>query len=119
MDIGLGLDATLNLSFADQFALAQEAVRSGYTSLWTPEGTGQDPSQLCGHRGAASCRVVPAGLPTGIGVSPVLYRPPLAFAMSGGTVSQLTGGRFIMGLGAGGASRPRTRQRLGLPRLST
>jgi alkanesulfonate monooxygenase SsuD/methylene tetrahydromethanopterin reductase-like flavin-dependent oxidoreductase (luciferase family) len=43
----------------------------------------------------------------------------MAFAMSGGTVSQLTGGRFIMGIGAGGAYRPRTRQSLGLPRLST
>jgi alkanesulfonate monooxygenase SsuD/methylene tetrahydromethanopterin reductase-like flavin-dependent oxidoreductase (luciferase family) len=119
MDIGLGLDATLNLSFADQSALAQEAARAGYTSLWTPEGAGQDAFQLCAHRWAASCQVVPAGLTTGIGVSPVLYRTPIAFAMSGGTVSQLTGGRFIMGLGAGGAYRPRTRQRLGLPRLST
>ena len=119
MDIGLGLDATLNLSFADQSALAQEAARSGYTSLWTPEGAGQDAFQLCAHRWAASCQVVPEGLITGIGVSPVLYRTPIAFAMSGGTVSQLTGGRFIMGLGAGGAYRPRTRQSLGLPRLST
>jgi alkanesulfonate monooxygenase SsuD/methylene tetrahydromethanopterin reductase-like flavin-dependent oxidoreductase (luciferase family) len=49
----------------------------------------------------------------------VLYRTPIAFAMSGGTVSQLTGGRFIMGIGAGGAYRPRTRQSLGLPRFST
>jgi alkanesulfonate monooxygenase SsuD/methylene tetrahydromethanopterin reductase-like flavin-dependent oxidoreductase (luciferase family) len=119
MEIGLGLDATLNLSFADQSALAQEAARSGYTSLWTPEGAGQDAFQLCAHRWAASCQVVPEGLTTGIGVSPVLYRTPLAFAMSGGTVSQLTGGRFIMGMGAGGAYRPRTRQSLGLPRLST
>jgi 5,10-methylenetetrahydromethanopterin reductase len=39
--------------------------------------------------------------------------------MSGGTVSQLTGGRFIMGIGAGGAYRPRTRQTLGLPSMST
>ena len=63
--------------------------------------------------------MIPAGLTTGIGVSPVLYRTPIAFAMSGGTVSQLTGGRFIMGIGAGGSYRPRTRQSLGLPRLST
>lgn len=119
MDIGLGLDATLNLSFADQAALSQEAARGGYTSLWTPEGTGQDAFQLCSQRWAASCQVTPEGLTTGIGVSPVLYRTPIAFAMSGGTVSQLTGGRFIMGLGAGGSYRPRTRQSLGLPRLST
>ena len=119
MEIGVGLDATLNLSFADQAALAQEAARLGYTSIWTPEGTGQDAFQLCSQRWAASCQVLPQGLVTGIGVSPVLYRTPIAFAMSGGTVSQLTGGRFIMGLGAGGSYRPRTRQSLGLPRLST
>jgi alkanesulfonate monooxygenase SsuD/methylene tetrahydromethanopterin reductase-like flavin-dependent oxidoreductase (luciferase family) len=119
MEIGIGLDATLNLSFADQAALSQEAARSGYTSIWTPEGAGQDAFQLCSQRWAASCQVVPEGLTTGIGVSPVLYRTPIAFAMSGGTVSQLTGGRFIMGIGAGGAYRPRTRQTLGLPRFST
>ena len=119
MDIGLGLDATLNLSFADQATLSQEAARLGYTSIWTPESTGQDAFQLCSQRWAASCQAIPAGLITGIGVSPVLYRTPIAFAMSGGTVSQLTGGRFIMGIGAGGAYRPRTRQSLGLPRLST
>jgi alkanesulfonate monooxygenase SsuD/methylene tetrahydromethanopterin reductase-like flavin-dependent oxidoreductase (luciferase family) len=119
MDIGIGLDATLNLSFADQANLAQEAARLGYTNIWTPEGAGQDSFQLCSHRWAASCQVTPEGLTTGIGVSPVLYRTPIAFAMSGGTVSQLTGGRFIMGIGAGGAYRPGTRQSLGLPRFST
>ena len=46
MDIGIGLDATLNLSFADQAALSQEAVRLGYTNIWTPESTGQDAFQL-------------------------------------------------------------------------
>ena len=92
MDIGIGLDATLNLSFADQAALSQEAARLGYTSIWTPESTGQDAFQLCSQRWAASCQVIPAGLTTGIGVSPVLYRTPIAFAMSGGTLSQLTGG---------------------------
>src|SRR2546425_7920682 len=86
MDIGIGLDATLNLSFADQAALSQEAARLGYTSIWTPESTGQDAFQLCSQRWAASCQVIPEGLTTGIGVSPVLYRTPIAFAMSGGTM---------------------------------
>ena len=45
MDIGIGLDATLNLSFADQATLSQEAARLGYTSIWTPESTGQDAFQ--------------------------------------------------------------------------
>jgi alkanesulfonate monooxygenase SsuD/methylene tetrahydromethanopterin reductase-like flavin-dependent oxidoreductase (luciferase family) len=119
MEIGIGLDATLNLSFAEQADVSKEAARLGYTSIWTPEGAGQDSFQLCSQRWAASCQVIPEGLTTGIGVSPVLYRTPIAFAMSGGTVSQLTRGRFIMGIGAGGAYRPRTRQSLGLPRFST
>ena len=99
MDIGVGLDSSLNLTFDDQAVLSQEAARLGYTSVWTPEGTGQDSFQLCAQRWAASRDVVPDGLYTGIAVSPVMYRTPVAFAMSGGTLSQLTNGRFIM-LGA-------------------
>lgn len=118
MDFGVGLDASLNLSFEDQAELSQEAARLGYTSLWTPEGAGQDSFQLCALRWSASRNVVPEGLTTGIAVSPVLYRTPVAFAMSGGTLSQLTGGRFIMGIGSGGAYRPRTRQSLGMGRMS-
>ena len=118
MEIGVGLDASLNLSFEDQATLSQEAAGLGYTSLWTPEGSGQDSFQLCTLRWSASRQVAPEGLTTGIAVSPVLYRTPVAFAMSGGTLSQLTGGRFIMGIGSGGAYRPRTRQSLGLRRMS-
>jgi alkanesulfonate monooxygenase SsuD/methylene tetrahydromethanopterin reductase-like flavin-dependent oxidoreductase (luciferase family) len=118
MEIGVGLDATLNLSLAEQAELCKKAARLGYTSLWTPEGTGHDSFQLCALRWSASREVVPEGLTTGISVSPVMYRTPVAFAMSGGTLSDLTGGRFIMGIGAGGAHRPRARRALGLPRLS-
>ena len=118
MEIGVGLDASLGLSFSGQIEASQEAAQLGYTSIWTPEGTGQDSFQLCAQRWAASREVVPEGLTTGIAVSPVMYRTPVAFAMSGGTLSQLTGGRFLMGIGSGGAYRPRSRQALGLRRLS-
>ena len=118
MDVGVGLDSSLNLSFHEQASLSQEAARLGYTSIWTPEGTGHDSFHLCSQRWAASREVVPEGLFTGIAVSPVMYRTPIAFAMSGGTVSQITNGRFIMGIGSGGAYRPAARRALGLPRLS-
>ena len=118
MDIGVGLDGGLRLSASEQIELSQEAARLGYTSIWTNEGSGQDMFQICAQRWAASREVVPEGLATGIAVSPVMYRSPVAFAMSGGTLSQLTGGRFFMGIGSGGAYRPRTRQSMGLPRLS-
>ena len=118
MQIGVGLDATLNLTFEEQATLSQEAASLGYTSIWTPEGTGQDSFQVCAQRWEASRRVVPEGVLTGIAVSPVMYRTPVAFAMSAGTLSQLTGGRFVLGIGAGRAYRPGERRSLGLPRLS-
>jgi alkanesulfonate monooxygenase SsuD/methylene tetrahydromethanopterin reductase-like flavin-dependent oxidoreductase (luciferase family) len=118
MEIGVGLDASLGLSFGEQAELSQEAARLGYTSIWTPEGPGYDAFQVCAQRWAASRQVVPEGLATGIAVSPVMYRTPTALAMSGGTVSSLTDGKFFMGIGSGGAHRPDARRSLGLPRLS-
>ena len=38
MNIGLGLDFSLGMTFDDQQTLAREAAELGYTSLWTPEG---------------------------------------------------------------------------------
>ena len=97
MEIGVGLDASLNLSFDDQAEICQEAAELGYTNIWTPEGSGQDSFQLCAQRWAATRSVVPQGLTTGIAVSPVMYRTPVAFAMSGGTMSQVTNGRISRG----------------------
>ena len=118
MEIGLGLDATLNLSYGDQEEISLDAADMGYTSLWTPEGTGQDGFQLCALRWAATRQKVPEGLTTGIAVSPVMYRSPVAFASSGGTLSERTGGRFIMGIGCGAAYRPRSLQAMGLAPVS-
>ena len=118
MHIGVGLDANLGLSLEDQAEASREAAKSGYTSIWTPEGTGDDSYQICGYRWNATRQIVPEGLHTGIAVSPVMYRTPIAFAMTGGTVSKITGGRFVMGIGSGGAYRPRDRAALGLPNFS-
>ena len=118
MDIGVGLDSTLGLSFPDQASVSQEAARLGYDSAWTPETTGHDSFQVCASRWAASREVIPEGLVTGIGVSPVVYRTPVAFAMSAGTLSEITSGRFILGIGSGAVYQPRARQALGLSKVS-
>lgn len=118
MEIGIGLDATLNLSFEEQARISREAARLGYTSIWTPEGTGYDAFQVCAHRWSATCDVVAGGLTTGIAVSPVALRPPVALAMGAGTVGQLTGGRFILGIGTGGLYRQEGRNTYGMGRLS-
>ncbi len=119
MNIGLGLDTTPGLSFDEEQQIAREAADLGYTSMWTPEGAGYDSFQLCSLRWAASHTDTKDGLTTGIGVCPVAYRSPVAFAMSAGTVSTITGGRFILGIGSGGIYRPDTRASLGLPARST
>ena len=118
MDIGVGLDGTLKPSFAEEVELSREAARLDYTSVWTPEGPGLDSFQVCAHRWAASLAVRPGGLTTGISVSPVALRTPISPAMSGGTVSALTGGRFILGIGSGGIYRPEGRRPFALPRVS-
>ncbi len=118
MHIGVGLDPTLGLDWDQQREVSREAARLGYESIWTPEGNGQDSFHLCVQRWQATTDVVAEGLTTGIAVSPVMYRTPLSFAMEGGTVSDITGGKFIMGIGSGGAYRPRDRARLGVGRMS-
>ncbi len=97
MRVGLGLDFTLGLDFDDQAVLAREAAELGYAEIWTPEGAGIDSFQLCAMRWRASAEVTPGGLATGIAVSPVAYRTPMAFAMSAGTLGAHTGGRFVLG----------------------
>ena len=119
MEIGLGLDFSLGLSFDEQAELSREAARLGYESLWTPEGAGHDSFQLCALRWRASTEVVEGGLGTGIAVSPVAYRTPVAFAMSAGTLSAMSGGRFILGIGSGGIYRPSVRRALGFGGSST
>tara|TARA_Y100001960_G_scaffold174073_1_gene182596 strand:- start:42956 stop:43873 length:918 start_codon:yes stop_codon:yes gene_type:complete len=69
-------------------------------------------------RWAASNEIVEGGLQTGIAVSPVMWRTPMAFAMTGGAISHMTNGKFIMGIGAGGAYRPDVRKSIGLPKMS-
>ena len=119
MEIGLGLDTTLGLSLSDEAELSEEAARLGYASIWTPEGTGYDSFQICAHRWAASRAAVGKGLWTGISVSPVAQRTPIGLAMSAGTLSALTGGRFVLGIGSGGIYRASGRRTFGLSPVST
>ena len=114
MEIGIGLDTTLGLDYAQQAIISAEAARLGYESVWTPEGPAEDAFQLCALRWAATKDVVPGGLGTGISVSPVGLRSAMGFAMSAGTLSKLTGGRFILGIGTGGAYTPEYRRTWGM-----
>ena len=95
METALGLDQRLGLSVAQLRDLAPVAERAGYDSLWTPAGGPYDSLQLC----AAWCGV--SRLRTGISVVPMTWAPPRAVGISAQTVHELTGGRLILGIGAG------------------
>jgi len=94
MEIGLGIDARLALSAAEQADIAAEAAVLGYTSLWTPNRD-DDPFAFCVAWHRAS------GLETGISVLPYqLY--PADRLIAGARVAPVgTAGRFILGVGAG------------------
>ncbi len=115
LEIGIGLDRTLGLSPAEEAELSAEAARLGYASIWTPEGPGYDSFQICLHRWEATRSVAPGGLSTGISVSPVALRTPFSLAMSAGTASVLTQGRFVLGIGAGAVHTPEGRRPYAFP----
>ena len=119
MEIGVGLDATLGLSYEAQAEVCREAARLGYTSIWTNEGAAEDGFQVCSFRWLATRDVVPEGLTTGISVSPVALRTPFGLSMSAGTLGKMTGGRFILGIGTGAAYTPEGRRQFGLRERSS
>jgi alkanesulfonate monooxygenase SsuD/methylene tetrahydromethanopterin reductase-like flavin-dependent oxidoreductase (luciferase family) len=103
VEIGIGLDPTVGLNYEEQAQLSKEAAQLGYKQIWTPEGSGEDAFQTCSLRWNATRDVVDGGVTTGIGVAPVAMRTPMGFAMSAGTLSKMSGGRFILGIGSGQA----------------
>lgn len=115
MDIGVGLDATLNLTFSQQRELAREAARLGYTSLWTPAGLGVDAFQICAQWWSASSEIVEGGLLTGISVVPVPLWTAAQLAATAGTLGLLSGSRFILGIGSGAIHDEEQRRRFAWP----
>lgn len=94
MEIGLGIDGRLVLSATEQDEVAAEAAALGYTSLWTPNRD-DDPFALCVRWFAAS------SLTTGISVLPIQRWPTERLVAGTRLAMERTGGRFILGVGAG------------------
>ena len=115
MQIGVGLDFSLGLNFDQHRELAQEAARLGYSSVWTPAGLTHDSFQICAQWSMASRAVAPGGLATGISVVAVgLYSAPV-LAQLAGTVGDLSGGRFTLGIGAGASFSDAYWRSIGMP----
>lgn len=105
MDIGVNIPPTLPI--AQQEELAREAASLGFDLVTTAEGPGQtyfhDAFQMCLVRWMATRDLVPGGIKTMIAVSPVALRTPVGLAMSAITLNQITGGKFVLGVGTGRA----------------
>ncbi len=97
MRIGAGLDSRLGLTFGEFRQAGRDAGILGFESLWTPALGIPDPFHVCAAWAQDTTLV------TGISVVPVprLWRP-LGLAMQAATVGQISGGRFILGIGTGG-----------------
>jgi F420-dependent oxidoreductase-like protein len=74
--------------------LARRADGLGYDSVWVTHGGGRDSFLVLAAYGAATTRV---GL--GNGVVPIYPRHPVAMAQAALTLSELTRGRFRLGIG--------------------
>jgi alkanesulfonate monooxygenase SsuD/methylene tetrahydromethanopterin reductase-like flavin-dependent oxidoreductase (luciferase family) len=95
--IGVGLDARLGLGLAQLRAAAREASDLGFESVWTPAGGVPDSFHLCAAWSQDT------GLRTGISVVPAARMwTPLGLAAQAATLAQLSGGRFVLGVGTGG-----------------
>jgi alkanesulfonate monooxygenase SsuD/methylene tetrahydromethanopterin reductase-like flavin-dependent oxidoreductase (luciferase family) len=108
MKIGVGLDARLGLTWDELRAVARDAERFGFESLWTPAGGVPDAFHVCAAWSEDT------SLRTGISVVPAARMwSPWSLAAQAATVSMRSSGRFVLGLGTGG-SGPAFWQSLGL-----
>ncbi|MBB3731809.1 LLM class F420-dependent oxidoreductase [Nonomuraea dietziae] len=99
MRLGLSI-GTLGPAAADpnaQLMLVQEAERLGYDSAWASEGYGVDPATTLAWLAAGTERIA-----LGTGVIQMSSRTAVATAMAAATVDRVSGGRFLLGLGASG-----------------
>ncbi|GAB2669767.1 LLM class flavin-dependent oxidoreductase [Saccharopolyspora gloriosae] len=101
----------------DHVAFVVEAEKLGLDVCWVAEAWGSDAPSVLGHYAAKTDRML-----LGSGIMQVGTRTPVAVAQTAITLANLSGGRFLLGLGASGPqvieglhgvpfARPRSRTR--------
>jgi probable F420-dependent oxidoreductase len=91
----LGLTVGLESGrLGSSLALAEKALSLGYTDVWSAEVDGAD-----GFAPLAALAPGSGGARLGTAIIPIFTRPPALVAMSAATLQNLTGGRFVLGLG--------------------
>jgi alkanesulfonate monooxygenase SsuD/methylene tetrahydromethanopterin reductase-like flavin-dependent oxidoreductase (luciferase family) len=108
MRIGAGLDSRLGLGFDELREAGRQAAGLGFESLWTPAGGVPDAFHKC------AAWSMDTTLRTGISVVPAPTWGPATLATQAASVGEISGGRFILGIGTGGYG-PGFWSSLGLP----
>src|SRR5882724_3080230 len=96
MRLGLNL-GYWGSSKADHVALAQEAERLGFHSLWTAEAYGSDSVTPLTWLAAKTSKIL-----VGTAIMQMPARTPAMTAMTAATLDLMSGGRFLLGLGLSG-----------------
>ena len=82
------------LPAAEAAAFAKQVEAWGYSALWVPEAIGRDPFALLGFLAASTSRLVLA-----TGIANLYARDAIAMRAAQLTLAELSGGRFLLGLG--------------------
>ncbi|SRR5579875_318050 len=85
------LDATRG---ADSAAFARKVERLGYSALWIPEAVGREPFAHAGYLAASTERLIIA-----TGIANIWARDPMTMMAGARTMAELSGGRFVLGIG--------------------
>ena len=91
----VGVAFTGGLSASEIVECVRLAEALGYDSAWVAEGHGGDQFAIL-----AACAVATSRIRLGTSISSVFVRSAPTIAMAAATVDQLSGGRFVLGLGS-------------------
>ena len=96
----LGLHAGywgLGITGEEQLGMAKEADRLGYDTIWAAEAYGSDAATVLAWIAANTSRIRIAS-----GIFQMPARTPTMTAMTAATLDNISGGRFVLGLGISG-----------------
>lgn len=82
------------MSAADAAAYAKRVEAWGYEAMWLPEAVGRDPFVTIAHLGAHTTRLHYA-----TGIANIYARDPMAMNALRLTTGEVTGNRFVLGMG--------------------
>ena len=82
MEIAVGLDRGLGLSWGQYRELGRYAAGLGYQSIWTNAANGRDSTHVCAQWSVTTAEVVAGGIGTGISVIPIGYWSPTALVVA-------------------------------------